>query len=298
MRRLLVLAAIAALAAPAMAEKREINGQWYSLFPTRASAEAVYHAARPAKGGGSNVVYHNGDVLVAARVVPIYWGTYWGSGTGATQASAMTSFFQQFGTNAHYGVITQYYDTVYGSTRPIGLSTLTQSTDPWYDSTNPGAVNVTDAMVQAEVQKYVTGHGFKAVDSHGVDQAVYEVFVGPAYYSSNGTATSCGGPNLYYCAYHGSFKATYGGVSRTVKYSIEPYPSCSGCHEAGFTALQDAQHFACHETREAVTDPVSGWWDRTGYEADDKCAWSPAPFVDGGYGYQYEWSNQAGGCVK
>ena len=299
MKKLLVLGAAMAFAASAMAEKKEINGQWYSFHPTK--GQAVSHAARPTKGGGSNIVYHNGDVLVAARVVPIYWGTYWGSGTGATEAGSMTSFFQQFGTNSHYGVITQYYDTVYGSTRNIGLSTLTQSTDPWYDSTNPGATNVTDAMVRAEVQKYITGHGFKALDSHGVDQAIYEVFIGPAYFSSNGTSGSCGatgGVSLAYCAYHGSFTASYNGTSKTVKYSIEPYPSCSGCHASGFTVLQDAQHFACHETREAVTDPVSGWWDNRGYEADDKCAWSPAPFVDGGFGYQYEWSNSAGACVK
>jgi len=36
------------------------------------------------------------------------------------------------------------------------------------------------------------------------------------------------------------------------------------------------------------------------YEADDKCAWSPAPFIDPctGYAYQYEWSNANSGCVK
>jgi hypothetical protein len=62
--------------------------------------------------------------------------------------------------------------------------------------------------------------------------------------------------------------------------------------------VQDAQHFACHETREAVSDPVNAWWDSSGNEADDKCAWSPAPFTDGGFGYQYEWSNAAKGCVK
>ena len=57
--------------------------------------------------------------------------------------------------------------------------------------------------------------------------------------------------------------------------------------------MQNEEHFVCHETREAATDPVNGWWDsRTGEEADDKCAWSPTPFIGtDGYGYQYEWSN-------
>ena len=63
---------------------------------------------------------------------------------------------------------------------------------------------------------------------------------------------------------------------------------------------QNLEHFACHETREAVTDPDgNAWYDRRGYEADDKCAWSPAPFIGtGGYGYQWEWSNAVSGCVK
>ena len=63
---------------------------------------------------------------------------------------------------------------------------------------------------------------------------------------------------------------------------------------------QNFDHFACHETREAVTDPdLNAWYDRRGNEADDKCAWSPSPFIGtNGYGYQYEWSNADGACVK
>ena len=84
-----------------------------------------------------------------------------------------------------------------------------------------------------------------------------------------------------------------------MKYSSMPYPSCGGCQSAGFTAAQNIDHFSCHETREAVTDEdLNAWYDRRGNEADDKCAWSPTPFLDGGYGYQYEWSNAAGACVK
>ena len=49
-----------------------------------------------------------------------------------------------------------------------------------------------------------------------------------------------------------------------------------------------------------MTDPDgTTWWDRTGNEADDKCAWSPTPFIGtGGYSYQYEWSNLTKSCVK
>jgi hypothetical protein len=30
----------------------------------------------------------------------------------------------------------------------------------------------------------------------------------------------------------------------------------------------------------------------------DKCAWSPTPFLDGGYGYQYIGSNRTASCVR
>jgi hypothetical protein len=78
-----------------------------------------------------------------------------------------------------------------------------------------------------------------------------------------------------------------------------PYPSCGGCQSTGFTVAQNFDHFSCHETREAVTDEdLNAWYDRSGNEADDKCAWSPAPFTDGGFGYQYEWSNASSSCVR
>jgi len=306
MKKLLVFGAALAFAASAMAEKKEINGQWYSFHPTKGQAQKpVSHDA--GGSGGANIVYHGGEILQNAKVVPIFWGTYWSGTTGQIEAQTMRSFYENFGTTSHYGVITQYYDTVGGGTHFINLAQLIPTgggapgTDYWYDSTQPvggtctnaSPCNVNDAMVQAEVNKALTaGVPFS-------DSTIYEVFIGPAFFSSNGTSGSCGahgGVSLAYCAYHGSYTSG----SRTVKYSIEPYPSCSGCHASGFTVLQDAQHFACHETREAVTDPVNAWWANSGAEADDKCAWSPAPFVDSadGYGYQYEWSNAKHGCVK
>ena len=83
-----------------------------------------------------------------------------------------------------------------------------------------------------------------------------------------------------------------------MKYSIEPWAGCSGCSSFNNTTT-DQEHFVCHETREAVTDPLgNAWYDSSGFEADDKCAWNPAPFLDGGFGYQYEYANNVHDCVK
>jgi hypothetical protein len=239
-----------------------------------------------------NLTYHGGDVINVAKVVCIFWGPTWASGgTDNSRATTIQSFRNQLGTSSHYSMLTQYYDSAY-----IQTSNLAGSQADWFDTSNalPSNGNVTDSVVQAEVKRYISGHGYNG-------STIYEVFL-PKYvpgtstlvYSSDGSSTSCGGPGLAYCAYHSSYSSTSG----YVKYSIEPYPSCSGCQVSGWTVVQNMTHFMVHETREAVTDALgNAWYDSSGNEADDKCAWTGL-FLSGGYGYQPEWSNAAGGCVQ
>jgi len=236
-------------------------------------------------GGGGGLAYHNGGTVIRnANVVLIFWGNI-----PSAYASELQAFRNQFGTTGEYNTVTQYYgeDPVSGYGN-IATGSLANQAD-WFDTTTP-PTNVTDAIVQSEVKAYIAGHG---VDYN----TIYEVFLPSGSYSSDGTSTSCGGPNLSYCAYHSHYVDASG---KNVKYSIEPWPGCSGCSVSGFTTAQNQEHFVCHETREAVTDALgNAWFDRRGYEADDKCAWSPTPFIGtGGFGYQYEWSNANGGCIK
>jgi len=244
------------------------------------------------KAGSGNLVYHTGGrVIPSAKVVFIFWGPSFSNAASPDFAYAQTlqAFRNQFGTTGEYNTITQYYQTISGVTTNIALSNLGSGTADWFDTSTP-PTNVTDALVQSKVNSYLS--------THTVDYStIYEVVIPSSSYSSDGTSTSCGGPSLSYCAYHG-FIGSAGATS--VKYSIEPYPSCSGCKVSGWSDVQNQEHFVTHETREAVTDPnLNAWYDRTGYEADDKCAWSPTPFIGtGGYAYQYEWSNATKSCVK
>ncbi len=173
----------------------------------------------------------------------------------------------------------------------IATGSLVNQAD-MFDTTTPPN-NVTDAIVQSEVRKYITANGADY-------NTIYEVFLPSTSFSSDGSSGSCGatgGVTLAYCAYHSHY---VDGSGNNVKYSIEPWPGCSGCQVGGFTTAQNQEHFVCHESREAVTDALgNAWFDRRGNEADDKCAWSPTPFIGtGGYGYQYEWSNANGGCIQ
>jgi hypothetical protein len=231
----------------------------------------------------TNLTYHGGPVIASAKVVFIFWGPGFANASSPDHLYAQTlqSFRNQYGTTPEYNVITQYSG--------IQLASLGTGTPDLFDTSTP-PTEVTDAIVQEKVDAYLASHAFDA-------STIYEVVIPSSSYSSDGSATSCGGPNLTYCAYHGFFPSG----SNAVKYSIQPYPSCSGCQLPGWSDVQNLEHFVTHETREAVTDEQGdAWWDDSnGSEADDKCAWNPTPFIGtGGYAYQYEWSNASSSCVR
>ena len=294
--------AAATLMPSAIAQKNsELNNPLPGHFPTK---DRFVREFAGGGGGGPSLVYHGGPVLTTANVRAVFWGSAWGTNASpSAMAVSLTDYIDGtgsqstvppgFGLTREYNVITQYYGP---SGATITLTNLGSAGGSLYDPTDPPQQNVTDAMVQAEVLK-LTGN---APDQN----TIYEVFLPKGFYSSDGSATSCGGTNLQYCAYHGNF--SYGGLD--VKYASMPYPSCGGCQSSGFSDTQNLEHFISHETREAVTDEdLNAWFDRRGYEADDKCAWSPTPFADSstgtngdgtGFAYQYEWSNAASGCVK
>lgn len=287
MKKVLTVLFLASFAASLAAQ--QVENPRIHKFPTREVFKARM-AEEEAHARSSNPTYQGGPVILQARVVLIFWGPSFQNTSSPDYVYAQTiqAFRNQYGTNAEFNVITQYYEIVSGTKEYIGLSNLAAGTPDMFDTSTP-PTNVTDANVQAEVKKYL---GTYAVNY----STVYEVVIPSTSYSSDSGEDSCGGPNLAYCAYH----SWYGSGSTAVKYAIEPYPSCSGCQWSGWTAAQNVEHFVCHETREATTDPIgTGWWNtRTGYELDDMCAWSPSPFLSGGYGYQDEWSNANNGCIQ
>jgi adhesin HecA-like repeat protein len=281
MKKALVFVFAAALATSAFAQ----GNSDVELNQGNGHSKVNNDAGKVASGG--NLTYHSGGKVIRnAHVVMIFWGSF---PSGYT--TNMQNFRNQFGTTGEYNTITQYtgIDDATGSTGAIALSNLAGGPADYFDTSTP-PTNVTDAIVQAKVKAVIAAQGTTDYS------AIYEVFIPSGSYSSDGSSTSCGGPNLAYCAYHWYYTDTAG---KHVKYSIEPWAGCSGCQAFGNTSL-DQEHFVCHETREAVTDALgNAWFDRRGAEADDKCAWTPAPFIGtGGFGYQYEWSNLNSGCIR
>jgi hypothetical protein len=228
--------------------------------------------------GKANLTNHGGGVIATPRLVFLYWGpSFCSGGADAGYAATLQAFRNQFGSTGEWRTILQY---------GVNATNLAAGTPDGFDCSSP-PTNVTDSIVRSHVSAYLASHAFDI-------STVYEVVIPSTSYSSSGSSTSCGGPGLAYCAYHGSYST--GG--HTAKYSIQPWPGCSGCKISGWSNVQDQEVFVCHETRETATDPVNGWWDgTTGQEADDKCA--GLTFIGtNGFSYQQEWSNADGRCVK
>jgi hypothetical protein len=247
-------------------------------------ADADHVLYSPARGSmvpkvALDLVNHGGPVIISAKVVFIFWGPNFNNAASADYSYARTlqSFRNQLGTSPSYNIITQYSG--------IQLSNLGSGTPDWFDTSTP-PTNVTDSIVQSRVNQYLSSHG-------GNDPStVYEVVIPRGSYSSSGSSTSCGGPRLSYCSYHGWI----GSGSTATKYSIQPYPSCAGCEISGWTDVQDQEHAMCHETREAVTDPTgTTWFDANGSEVDDKCGAMTGSPTSSGCGPA--WSNLAHACV-
>src|SRR5512133_424612 len=107
MKKFLVILGVFALAGAAFAgENFEQNPT--TINPHLMSAKGFVQ--NRAAGSGDLVYHSGGKVLRNAKVVCIFWGPSFATG-GADNgyATAIQGFRNQFGTNAEYNTITEYY---------------------------------------------------------------------------------------------------------------------------------------------------------------------------------------------
>jgi hypothetical protein len=233
----------------------------------------------PASYGSGNLVDHGGLEIGGASFYQLYYDRSIDSGI----STGIDSFITLFGGGIpDYTIIQQY-----GSRVPIaaGLTNAGVHLD------QKGAPRkISDSQVQSYLAALFndTNSGVAASAS-----TIYGVYLPNGTTSTLGRYRSC----TNYCGYHSVF--THNGVQ--IKYAVFPYPGCSGCSLSGLQPLDMWTIVTSHEIREAVTDPGdngnNAWYDRTGYEADDKCAWHHLYQLSNLYWVQPEYSNANGGCV-
>jgi hypothetical protein len=228
----------------------------------------------------ANMTYHGGKMMVTAVTESIFWGTSWANFTG-DKMTGLDSWFTGYSNSNYAGTVTEYT----GTNGQIGRTTthLGHIVDT---STATGGNNT--GPILSEVCKVITspdtaGNGFYAVYT--------DVKRGSAGF----------------CAWHASGKCGSTIVQFAFFFNLDGDSGCdpadtSGLHSQGLAALVNVTG---HELSEARTDPsttsttgAGGWFDSSGAENGDKCAWTwGAPLITFSNGTQWkvqgEWSNAA-----
>ncbi|HZT91858.1 MAG TPA: hypothetical protein VFA05_07460 [Gaiellaceae bacterium] len=278
-----------------------------------------------------NMAYFGGHVQVTPKIYLVFWG--WGE-PGAFDhttpgmptydpdgaAARMTAFIKAMGGTKWAGVSTQYYETVNGQNVYIQNPSNVFG-GVWYDNTDPIHDNLSGLELAQEAQR--------AVAHFGVTDLANSQFViaQPQKYNEAGFNSGAG-----YCAWHDYTQpTTYPGVQPGISFTNMPYVLNMGssCGEnsvnSGYYAgrLDGFTIVLGHEVEETITDPgaedvvngqnLGGWYDYSGYENGDKCAWvgyteglaSPSTVpgglnnITGNDGKQYPvqslWSNDSAG---
>jgi hypothetical protein len=252
-------------------------------------------AVYPSSYGSGSLSYHSGPVISNAG----FWALYWNSSVAnATQTSPgyttlsaqIDAFITSFGNDSNYSssvttddfsIVQQYGTPIWSTVHNWGAYVASQQTK--------------SSISDSGIRGFITGL-FNNGKVQAATNIIYGVYLPPGMrVMMNGSSCSS------FCGYHGHF--SYGGVD--IRYAVFPYLNCSACKLSNLTVADMMTIVASHEIREAVTDPqLNAWYDNSGYEADDKCAWHNLyRMAEGGFVVQPEYSNGDGatypgpGCV-
>lgn len=314
---LIVLVAVAALIALALGASRasgasaggpaNLGGRVHMLLTSPAlAAQRAVGVSTGCLGTGSPgcvpipLQYNGGPVeATGSKNYMIFWEPT-GSVVATNYNATLAQFFGDVGGSTLYGVATQYYQTT-GSTQQ-NIANTSAAGGTWTDTSTYPSTTLQDSDMQAEVSKAIAANHWPT----GIGN---EYFVFLAQGENECMGSSCSFSN--YCAYHGDYALS----GATVLYAAMPYAGTdlAGCgiQTGGGTpngAATDAEiSVASHEMMETVTDPLlSAWFDASGSEIGDKCAYTYGPTAANGsdltinghpYIVQEEFSNSAVGCA-
>jgi hypothetical protein len=227
------------------------------------------HAAR--SGGSPDMTSHGGTVLVTTSAQSIFWGTSWATAAG-DKITGLDNWYQGF-SGSNYAKTSDEYRGTNGQVGP----TVSYG-GHFIDGTAASGGGSTSAIL-AEVCKVIPSP------------------VANGYYAVYTDLPRRGN----YCAYH-----SWGSCGSTpVQFAFfwrldgdggcDPQSAVAG-ESQGLAALANV---SAHELSEARTDPRGdGWFDASGAENGDKCAWTfnvPSVTFSNGtkWKLQGEWSNHA-----
>lgn len=243
------------LAAAACGGMEQVDDQSVDVQPDGRGG-GLLNVAKPVgqagKPGGNGITNHGGPIISGTVNVYYIWYGNW-SGNSAT--TILTDFANSIGGSPYFHINTSYTG-VSGAVAYAGSTT---------DSYSQGT-SLSDAQIQTVVSSAITS-GRLPKDTN----AVYFVLTSSDVTASSGFCTQ-------YCGWH-----THGTISSSdIKYSFVGNPDrCPSACEAqsvgpnGNAGADGMASIIAHELEEAASDPdLNAWYDSSGAENADKCAWT------------------------
>ena len=218
------------------------------------------HETAPTAGGTGTltpIMPHSGIVMVAPKAYLIWYGNWTqsnGSDTPAGQA-IVRDFLHAVGSSPYYSINTTYTG-VSGSVSVAGETTVAGSSGS----------RLSDSGVRNIVVNAINSGALGSADPNGV------------YFVLTSSNIAKSGFCTQYCGWH-----TYTTVGSTpIKYSF--VGNANRCLNAcaaqtvgpnGNAGVDGMVSVIAHELEEANTDPLlNAWYDSSGAENADKCAWT------------------------
>jgi len=252
----------------------------------------------------NGIYYHGGKVMPGTVHLYFIWYGNWTNGPKASDStltqSLLSGLFAQaggVGTSKLAQINTTYLDS---SQLASGSFFLVHSTSDNYSR----GKSLTDASVQAVVASAIQS-GRLPKDSNGI----YFVL-------SSSDVNETSGYCSKYCGWH--THASMAGADIKLAYVGNPDRCPMSCEMEvkspnGDSGADGMASVMVHETAETITDPdLNGWYDASGEENADKCAWTYGPLHGtmglGAYNQTYGthnwliqmlWENsRGGGCTQ
>jgi len=263
------------------------RGRWQHTRGTRGAAS---NATSVGFTSGNNVSYNGGAVLLGTTKVYYIWYGNW----DPSSIGILTNFASHIGGSPYYNINTGYFDGT-GASISNSVSFAGSSNDNYSQGHS-----LNDNSIWAAVTNALS-HGSLPIDSNGV---YFVLTSGDVQVSGFGSA---------FCGYHS--QQTYNNTKIQYAFVGNPAPlQMKACAEQTISpnanpGADAMANIVAHELEEAVTDPAQdAWFDSSGEEVADKCAWtfgatytaagnSKANMSLGGKDYliQQNWVNASGG---
>ena len=257
--RFVVLSSLLAVAACGGAEELSNDPQQSVDTAPDGKGNVTLNLAKPTQSlTQAGIKYHGGAIMSGTKTAYVIW---YGNWSGNTATTLLPTLLGGIGGSSYFNINTTYTNSA-GTAKVDNSVTYGGSTTDNYSQ----GTTLTDAKVQSVVSSAITSGRLPKNTN-----AVYFVLTSSDVNESSGFCTQ-------YCGWH-----TNGTISGSdIKYSFvgnpDRCPSACAAQTTGPNGNAGADGMAsiiAHELEEAATDPdLNAWYDTSGAENADKCAWT------------------------